>query len=34
MDENLGWLTQNAEDPKVNKENLIPPPHTVNVIEL
>ena len=31
---NLEWRTQNTEDPKGNKGNLISPPHTVNVIEL
>ena len=35
MDENLEWLTQNTEDLKCNEGNLtLPPPHTVNVIEL
>ena len=28
MDENRGWLTQNAEDWKSNKGNLISAPHT------
>ena len=34
MDENLEWLTQNAEDPKSNTGNLTFPTHTLNVIEL
>ena len=34
MDENLAWLTQNTEDAKSNKGNLIFSTHTVNVIEL
>ena len=28
MDENLELVTQNTEDPKSNKGNLISPPHT------
>ena len=34
LDENPTWLTQMTEDPKNNKGNLTPPPHTENVIEL
>ena len=34
LDENLAWLTKNAEELKSNKRNFTSPTHRVRVIEL
>ena len=34
LDQNVAWLTQKIEEPKINKGNLTFPSHTVNMTKL